>query len=100
MRACINHILFMDVFLESKVMHTIQTQRFISEHRIPTLGGTDLVLTELVPNATISEVEDAIRSVHGGGEVPILAYLGWNASLVNARHRLADFERNMRFLVS
>lgn len=83
----------LDVLLGSEVMHTFQTQRFLSEHSIPTLGKTDKILIEFATNVTAFEIEDAILTVLRAGYLPILAHIERYACLMNARHRLVDLKK-------
>lgn len=83
----------LEILLGAEVMHTFQTQRFLSEHLIPSLGGTDKILLELASNAAYFEIEDAILAVLRAGYLPILAHIERYDCLMNARHRLVDLKK-------
>lgn len=48
--------------------------RLLSQHRLPTLGGTDFVLVEFDPTSSFEDVADTVRSVANEGYTMVMAH--------------------------
>lgn len=78
----------LEIYLGSEIMYTYHVQRFLSEHLIPTMAGTEKILLEFAPNVSYLEIEDAVLHVLRAGYLPILAHIERYACLMYARQRL------------
>ena len=83
----------LEIYLGSEVMYTYHVQRFLSEHMIPTMAGTEKVLLEFAPNVSYPEIEDAVLNVLRAGYIPILAHIERYACLMFARLRLTQLKK-------
>ena len=63
-----------DLMLESgsELLYTPAAAYAAAEHSLVTLGGTDWVLLEFVPDVAAAEVETALRQITGSGALPRL----------------------------
>ena len=83
----------LEIYLGSEVMYTYHVQRFLSEHMIPTMAGTEKVLLEFAPNVSYPEIEDAVLNVLRAGYIPILSHIERYACLMFARLRLTQLKK-------
>ena len=66
-----------DLMLESgsELLYTPAAAYAAAEHSLVTLGGTDWVLLEFVPDVAAAEVETALRQITGSGYRVLLAHI-------------------------
>lgn len=66
-----------DLMLESgsELLYTPAAAYAAAEHSLITLGGTDWVLLEFVPDVAAAEVETALRQITGSGYRVLLAHI-------------------------
>lgn len=66
-----------DLTLESgsELLYTPAAAYAAAEHSLITLGGTDWVLLEFVPDVAAAEVETALRQITGSGYRVLLAHI-------------------------
>ena len=83
----------LEIYLGSEIMYTYHVQRFLAEHLIPTMAGTEKVLLEFAPDVSYPEIEDAVLHVLRAGYLPILAHIERYACLMYARQRLGNLKR-------
>lgn len=69
----------------AEIMYTPAADRFISEEDIPTLGDTDYVLMEFIPDAQYYEICHAIDLLLHAGYSPILAHIERYECLAHGR---------------
>ena len=69
-----------DLTLErgSELLYTPAAAYAAAEHSLITLGGTDWVLLEFVPDVAAAEVETALRQITGSGYRVLLAHIERN----------------------
>ena len=78
----------LELYLGSEIMYTYHLQRYLSEHLLPTMAGSNKVLIEFPPKVAFSEIEDAVLNVLRTGYLPILAHIERYACLMHVQKRL------------
>lgn len=63
------------LYAGSEVLFTPALANFIGRNPLPTLGDSNYVLVEFVPDVSYQEVEDAVDLVAYHGYVPVLAHI-------------------------
>lgn len=82
----------------AEVLYTAQTERFLRERRIPTLGGTDWVLIEFDPGVRYEELRKALTNVALAGNVPVLAHMERYENLAGSVKKCLALKRELDVL--
>ena len=74
----------------TEILYTPAMRNYMERRPLRTMGDSDFVLIEFVPDVKISEIEDAVSMAEDAGYVPILAHVERYACLYSGRriHRL------------
>lgn len=64
-----------EIYAGAEIMYTPAISRYASEGELPTMGGSDKILLEFVPNIKLSEMEEAIEMMERSGYVTIMAHV-------------------------
>ena len=65
----------MRLYPGAEILYTPALRNYLERHALQTLGDTDLVLLEFVPDVSFSEIEEAVSMVEERGYGPILAHV-------------------------
>lgn len=64
-----------EIYAGAEVLYTPAARQYIRDRRLPTLAGSDHVLVEFVPNASLQEVTTALEQMSDAGYVTVLAHI-------------------------
>ena len=59
----------------AELLYTPAITRYAEEHELQTMGDTDNILMEFMPNAPFSEIKSAVELMERCGYIPILAHI-------------------------
>lgn len=65
----------MQLFTGAEILYTPMLKQHCSAHRLPTLGDSDFVLVEFVPDVPLRELEDTVDMLNLNGYTPVLAHI-------------------------
>lgn len=65
----------MKLHLGAEILYTPAFQRYAMDHILPTLGETERILIEFLPDAPLSDLEQAVEISEQFGYTPILAHI-------------------------
>ena len=65
----------MQLFSGAEILHTPMLKQYCSAHRLPTLGDSDFVLLEFVPDVSLRELESTVDMLNLNGYTPVLAHI-------------------------
>jgi Capsular polysaccharide biosynthesis protein len=83
----------LELYLGSEIMYTYHVQRYLAEHLLPTMAGSDKVLIEFSKKVSFSEMEEAVLNVLRAGYLPILAHIERYPCLMYARQRIGYLKK-------
>lgn len=65
----------MQLYAGAELLYTPALERHAIEHRLPTLGDSEFVLIEFVPDVGYAEMEGALAQLNRCGYIPIVAHI-------------------------
>lgn len=83
----------LELYLGSEIMYTYHVQRYLAEHQLPTMAGSDKVMIEFSKRISFSEIEEAVLNVLRAGYLPILAHIERYPCLMQARQRIGYLKK-------
>ena len=83
----------LELYLGSEIMYTYHVQRYLAEHQLPTMAGSDKLLFEFSRKVSFSEMEEAVLNVLRAGYLPILAHIERYPCLMHARQRIGYLKK-------
>ncbi len=69
----------------AEILYTPALERYVVEHRLPTLGNSDHVLLEFAPEIAYREIEAAVGLLERNEYVPVLAHVERYSALSGAK---------------
>lgn len=93
---CSTHGLDMRILTGAEIFYTDMTPRFLSENRIPTLGGSDYVLVEFHPAVKYDEICKAVMRILRAGYHPVLAHVERYGCLIGSPRRMEELRKRYK----
>jgi protein-tyrosine phosphatase len=84
----------MRILSGAEILYTYQTARYLTEGRIPTLGGTNKVLIEFPENVSFETIKEAVQAVLRSANVPVLAHIERYRNLIFPVRRAEAFKKD------
>lgn len=72
---CVSKRYPINILAGAEILYTPALRNYISDQRLPTLGNSDYVLVEFVPNVSLKEMEFALELLRRQGYAPVLAHV-------------------------
>lgn len=63
------------LYAGAEILYTPAIQNYVSRHRLPTLGNSNAVLMEFVPDVSYTEMQEALELMERYGYLAILAHV-------------------------
>lgn len=82
---CCNQGYEMTLSSGAEILYTPALAGYASAHRLPTLGHTDTVLVEFVPDIALSEIQDALELLERRGYSVVIAHVERYACLFHGK---------------
>lgn len=85
----------------AEILYTPALKNYVERHPLRTLGNSDCVLVEFVPDVSFAEVEEAVTLLENAGYTPILAHVERYECLYGTRiYRLKKEHPAVRYQVN
>ena len=72
---CLEKGYSLNIYPGAEILYSSMLERFVRERLLPTLGGTDYVLVEFMPDIPYAQVDSAVSMMEGSGYRVILAHV-------------------------
>ena len=96
---CSAQSLDLRILTGAEVFYTDMTPRFLSENRIPTLGGSDYVLVEFHPSVKYDDICKAVMKILRAGYHPVLAHVERYANLFKSPKRMEELRKRYKVVM-
>ncbi len=84
----------------TEILYTPALKNYMERHSLMTLGDSDSVLVEFVPDVSFSELEGAVSMLEGAGYTPILAHVERYGCLFSPRIYRLKKKHDVRYQVN
>ena len=84
----------------TEILYTPAFKNYVERKPLMTLGDSDCVLIEFVPDVSFEEIEDAVTLAENAGYIPILAHVERYACLFSRRIYRLKREHTVRYQVN
>lgn len=84
----------------AEILYTPALKNHLERHPLMTMGDSDCVLVEFVPDVSFSELEEAVSLLENAGYTPILAHVERYACLFSPRIYRLKREHSVRYQVN
>lgn len=81
-RYCRSKGYHMNIYSGAEVLYTPALRNYVVNYRLPTLGDSDYVLMEFVPDIAFKELESALELMERHGYITVLAHIERYACLL------------------
>lgn len=88
------------IYPGAEILYTPALKNYMERHSLKTLGDTDCVLVEFVPDVAFSELEEAVTMLENAGYTPILAHVERYECLFGPRIYRLKKKHNVRYQVN
>ena len=88
------------LYTGTEILYTPAFRNYLERHPLRTLGDSECVLMEFVPNVSFEEVEAAVSMVENAGYIPILAHIERYECLFGRRSYRLKREHTVRYQVN
>ena len=65
----------MTLYAGAEILYTPAIQNYVSRHRLPTLGDSNAVLMEFVPDVSYAEIQEALELMERYGYLTVMAHV-------------------------
>ncbi len=84
----------------AEILYTPALKNYVERHPLVTLGDSDCVLMEFVPDISFREIEEAVTLLENAGYTPILAHVERYACLFSHKIYRLKREHKVRYQVN
>ena len=97
---CREHGYDIRLYPGTEILYTPAFRHYLQDHDLRTLGDSDCVLVEFVPDVSFREIEEAVSMLENAGYVPILAHVERYACLFSRKIYRLKKEHDVRYQVN